>query len=107
MHVEDEDIASTCAALEAVLATSDIVLDRPIGDGNGRRARLIEIQLMVQAGVPIPAADLLSDFYSKTRDADYRARDRTRRRPYRRDQFIYYAVRGFDDECRAVPIYSG
>ena len=43
---------------------------------------------MVQAGVPIPAAHLLSDFYNKTRDAYYRALDRTSRPPYPVDQFI-------------------
>lgn len=100
MHVEDEDMVFTCAALKAVLAHLYIAWIHPFGDGNGRTARLIEFQLMVQAGVPIPAAHLLSDFYNKTRDAYYRALDRTSRPPYPVDQFIYYAVRGFVDELR-------
>ncbi len=55
---------------------------------------------MIQAGVPLPAAHLLSDFYNKTRDAYYRELDRTSKPPYAVDRFIYYAVRGFVDELR-------
>ena len=72
----------------------------PFGDGNGRVARLIEFQLLIQAGVPLPAAHLLSDFYNKTRDAYYRELSRTSKPPYSVERFIHYAVQGFVDELR-------
>jgi Fic family protein len=100
MHSGDEDMAFTCAVLKAVLAHLYIAWIHPFGDGNGRTARLIEFQLMVQAGAPVPAAHLLSDFYNKTRDDYYRVLDRTSKPPYAVDRFVHYAVRGFVDELR-------
>ncbi len=100
LRTDDEDMTFTYAALKAILAHLYIAWIHPFGDGNGRTARLIEFQLLVQAGVPIPAAHLLSDFYNKTRDAYYRELDRTSRPPYPVDSFIHYAVRGFVDELR-------
>jgi Fic family protein len=43
-------------------------VDHPFGDGNGRVARLIEVQILSESGViPDVATGLLSDHYSKTR----------------------------------------
>jgi hypothetical protein len=39
----------------------------PFGDGNGRTGRLIELKLLLEAGVPQPAAHLLSNHYNATR----------------------------------------
>jgi hypothetical protein len=100
MHTGDEDTEFSCAILKAILAHLYIAWIHPFGDGNGRTARLIEFQLMVQAGAPIPAAHLLSDFYNKTRDDYYRELDRTSKPPYPVDRFVHYAVRGFVDELR-------
>lgn len=100
MHTGDDDTEFTCAILKAILAHLYIAWIHPFGDGNGRTARLIEFQLMVQAGAPIPAAHLLSDFYNKTRDDYYRELDRTSKPPFPVAQFVHYAVRGFVDELR-------
>ena len=94
------EMGFTVAILKAILAHLYIAWIHPFGDGNGRTARLVEFQLLVQAGVPVPAAHLLPDFYNRTRDAYYRALDRTSRPPYPVETFVYYALRGFADELR-------
>jgi len=100
LTIDDGDMAFSLAILKAILAHLYIAWIHPFGDGNGRTARLIEFQLLVQAGVPLPAAHLLSDFYNKTRDAYYRCLDRTSKPPYPVEQFIDYGLRGFVDELR-------
>ncbi|WP_431883455.1 Fic family protein [Micromonospora gifhornensis] len=100
LHIDDEAMTFPLAMLKAILAHLYIAWIHPFGDGNGRTARLIEFQLLIQAGVPVPAAHLLSDFYNKTRDAYYRELARTSRPPYPVERFIDYAVQGFVDELR-------
>lgn len=100
LDVDDSDMAFTVAVLKAVLAHLYIAWIHPFGDGNGRTARLVEFQLLVQAGLPVPAAHLLSGFYNKTRDAYYRELDRTSKQPYSVASFVHYALRGFVDELR-------
>lgn len=99
-EVDDDSMTFSLAVIKAILAHLYIAWIHPFGDGNGRTARLIEFQLLVQAGVPVPSAHLLSDFYHKTRDAYYRQLARTSKPPYPVDQFIHYAVEGFVDELR-------
>ncbi len=85
------------AALRAALAHLYLAWIHPFGDGNGRTARLVEFYLLLHAGVPAPAAHLLSNHYNQTR-SDY----------YRRLQlasdsggdvlpFVEYAAHGFVD----------
>jgi Fic family protein len=100
LEVDDGEMSFTVAVLKAILAHLYIAWIHPFGDGNGRTARLIEFQLLVQAGLPLPAAHLLSDFYNKTREAYYRELDRTSRPPYPVERFVHYAVQGFVDELR-------
>jgi Fic family protein len=100
ISIDEEDMAFTVAVLKAVLAHLYIAWIHTFGDGNARTARLVEFQLMVQAGLPLPAAHLLSDFYNKTRDAYYRELERTSKPPYRVARFVHYALRGFVDELR-------
>ncbi|MCC3311505.1 Fic family protein [Nocardia africana] len=89
------------AVLKAILAHLYIAWIHPFGDGNGRTARLIELQLMIQAGAPVPAAHLLSDHYNRTRDAYYVELDRTSRADgHPIEGFIEYALQGFVDELR-------
>ena len=52
------------AIVKAVLAHLYLAWIHPFGDGNGRTARLMEFQILVQAGVPMPAAHLLSNHYN-------------------------------------------
>ena len=96
----DEAMTFPVAILKAIVAHLYIAWIHPFGDGNGRTARLVEFQLLAQAGLPLPAAHLLSDFYNRTRDAYYRELARTSRGTYPVEQFIHYALRGFVDELR-------
>jgi Fic family protein len=86
--------------LRAILAHLYIAWIHPFEDGNGRTARLIEYQLLVEAGVPTPAAHLLSNYYNRTRSRYYAVLARTSREPYPVEAFIDYAVNGFCEELR-------
>jgi len=88
------------AVLAAMLAHLYIAWIHPFGNGNGRLARLIEVQILSESGVvPIVATNLLSDFYNKTRDNGYyRALDAAQRDVV---SFIRYALDGFLDELRS------
>ncbi|EGD45062.1 Fic protein [Nocardioidaceae bacterium Broad-1] len=88
----------TAAVLAAVLAHVYLVWVHPFGNGNGRLARLIEVQLLSESGVvPLVATNLLSNHYNKTRQAYYLALDEAQRDI---SAFIQYAVLGFTDELR-------
>lgn len=97
----DASMTFPIAILKAILAHLYIAWIHPYGDGNGRTARLVEFQLLVRAGLPPPAAHLMSNFYNRTRDAYYRELARTSREPYPVEQFVHYAMQGFADELRS------
>lgn len=82
--------------LRAVLAHLFFVWVHPFGDGNGRTARLMEFGMLLSAGVPVPAAHLLSHHYNRTRPQYYTMleRARTERNIF---LFVEYAVQGFVD----------
>lgn len=86
--------------LAAMLAHLYIAWIHPFGNGNGRLARLIEVQILSESGVvPLVATNLLSDHYNKTRDHGYyRALNAAQRDVV---HFIRYALDGFLDEVRA------
>lgn len=86
--------------LKAVLAHLYLAWIHPFGDGNGRTARLIELQLLVSSRVPSPAAQLLSNHYYNTRTEYYR---QLHLASQSKDilPFIMYAVQGFLDGLRA------
>jgi Fic family protein len=89
------------AVLKAVLAHLYIAWIHPFADGNGRTARLVELQLMVQAGISTPAAHLLSNHYNMTRDRYLVELDKTSRREgYPIGDFIHYALEGFVDQLK-------
>jgi len=88
------------AVLRAVLAHLYLAWIHPFGDGNGRTARLLELRILMAAGVPTPAGHLLSNHYNQTRTEYYRqlaAASRTGDAV----PFIVYAVQGFRDGLRA------
>ena len=83
--------------LAAVLAHLYLVWIHPFGDGNGRTARILEFRLLLEAGVPTPAAHLLSNHYNKTRSEYYRhLHDATA--PGGVLRFMEYALQGLVDE---------
>lgn len=85
--------------LRAVLAHLYIAWIHPFGDGNGRTARLLEFYILVGAGVPSPAAHLLSNHYNETRAAYYRELDRASKTGDP-TEFLRYAIQGMVDGLR-------
>lgn len=85
------------AVIEAVVAHLYIAWIHPFGDGNGRTARLLEFQILLAAGVPTPAAQLLSNHYNQTRAEYYRQLDAASRSGGDIVPFLEYAVQGFVD----------
>lgn len=89
------------AVLRAALAHLYLAWIHPFGDGNGRTARLVEFFILITAGVPSPAAHLLSNHYNQTR-AEY---DRQLRHASSSGgdvlPFVQYAAAGFVDGLRA------
>lgn len=89
------------AIIKAVLAHVYLAWIHPFGDGNGRTARLIEFYLLLAAGVPSPAAHLLSNHYNETRAEYYRQLEHASKSGGNLLPFLRYAVRGLVDGLRA------
>ncbi len=86
------------AIVTAILTHLYIAWIHPFGNGNGRTARLVEVQILSESGVvPLVATNLLSDHYNKTRNAYYRALDAAQ---HDVNHFVTYAIRGFLDKLR-------
>ncbi len=83
--------------IRAILAHLYIAWIHPFGDGNGRTARLTEFYILVNAGVPVPAAHLLSDFYNKTRPKYYEHLRAASENNGKVLALLRYAVAGFVD----------
>ncbi len=88
------------AILKAVVAHLYLAWIHPFGNGNGRTARLLEFHILLSAGVPSPAAHLLSNHYNQTRAEYYRQLDHASKSGGDIVPFIGYAVRGFVDGLR-------
>ncbi len=87
--------------LRAVLGHLYLAWIHPFGDGNGRTARLVEFQILIFAGVPTPAAHLLSNHYNQTRSEYYRQLDTATRSGGQVVPFLMYAVTGLLDGLRS------
>jgi Fic family protein len=85
------------AIIRAVIAHLYLAWIHPFGDGNGRTARLFEFEALLAAGVPAPAAHLLSNHYNLTRTEYYRQLDYASRSNGDTSQFLAYAVQGLRD----------
>jgi len=85
--------------LKAVMAHLYIAWIHPFGDGNGRTARVLELRVLMNGGVPDIASHLLSNFYNETR-SDYYSRlsEASGNRSGNPAVFISYALQGFVDE---------
>jgi Fic family protein len=93
-------IETVIAILKAVLAHLYLAWIHPFGDGNGRTARLVEVQILLCAGVPSPAAQLLSNHYNQTRAEYYRQLARASKSGGDVVPFLVYAVEGLRDGLR-------
>src|SRR5207247_2592567 len=80
--------------LRAIMAHLYIAWVHPFGDGNGRTARVVELDILLRAGVPLVCAHLLSDHYNRTRAHYYRALSMARQHPH---YFVEYAISGLRD----------
>lgn len=97
-HPEKNEDRFVQAVLAAVLAHLYMAWIHPFGNGNGRLARLIEVQILSESGVvPLVSTNLLSDDYNKTRTNYYHALDRAQ---HNVGDFVRYAVQGLVDELR-------
>ncbi|MCC6223704.1 MAG: Fic family protein [Thermoleophilia bacterium] len=89
------------ALIKAAVAHLYVAWIHPFDDGNGRTARLMELQILLAAGVPMPAAHLLSNHYNATRAEYYRQLEAASASGGNIVPFLRYAVRGFVDGIRA------
>jgi Fic family protein len=96
----DRSLRVAIAIVKAVMAHLYLTWIHPFGDGNGRTARLLELQILLSAGFAMPTTQLLSNHYNRTRSQYYRqlAAASETRDPL---GFLHYAVAGFVDELRA------
>lgn len=93
------ELGAALAIAKAVVAHLYIAWIHPFGDGNGRTARLLELEVLLRAGFPVPTCQLLSNHYNQTRTEYYRELSLAskRRSPV---GFLLYALRGFVDQLR-------
>ena len=92
------DIEATAfSIIKAIFAHVYFVWIHPFGDGNGRTGRLLELAILLEAGLPQPVCHLLSNHYNLTRANYYRELDRASRSPHGIYGFLTYALRGFVD----------
>jgi Fic family protein len=96
----DKEMRLPLAVVKAAIAHLYLAWIHPFGDGNGRTARLLEFHILLEAGVPLPAAHLLSDHYNRTRTEYYRQLDRASKSGGNVIPFICYACRGMVDGLR-------
>ncbi|MBI4704104.1 MAG: Fic family protein [Deltaproteobacteria bacterium] len=94
------EMGMAMAMVRAVVAHLYIAWIHPYGDGNGRTARLVELAILFEAGVPAPAAHLLSNHYNETRSRYYDQLDRASRGDNGPVPFLLYAMRGLVDQLR-------
>lgn len=92
-------LAAPLAIIKAIIAHLYLAWIHPFGDGNGRTARLVELQILLRAGFPPAACQLLSNHYNRTR-ADYYRRLDQATRENNELVFISYAVQGLVDELK-------
>ena len=96
--LEDTDNGFFGLMAKAAAAHLYLAFIHPFDDGNGRTARLVELRIMVEAGLPLAACHLLSNHYNRTRAEYYRVLDRAGRiEPYGIGEFSSYALAGLVD----------
>lgn len=96
-----DDYRVPYALIKAICAHLYVAWIHPFDDGNGRTARLMELQILLAAGVPMPAAHLLSNHYNATRMEYYRELRRASESGGDVVPFLRYAAQGFVDGIRA------
>lgn len=93
-------LAAPLAVVKAIVAHLYLAWIHPFGDGNGRTARLLELQILLGAGFPVPTCQLLSNHYNLTRSEYYRQLTISSRSHDGVRSFLHYAAQGFVDQLR-------
>ncbi len=93
-------LAAPLAIVKAIVAHLYLAWIHPFGDGNGRTARLLELQILLCAGFPVPTCQLLSNHYNLTRSEYYRQLAISSRDRDGVLSFLRYAAQGFVDQLR-------
>jgi Fic family protein len=88
------------AVIKAAIAHVYLAWIHAFGDGNGRTARLVELQILAAAGIPTPATHLLSNHYNRTRDEYYRHLAHASESGGDTFPFVKYAIGGFVEGLR-------
>ena len=99
-RTDQPELVRPLGILKAIVAHLYMVWIHPFDDGNGRTARLLEFQLLLEAGLPVPAAHLLSDHYNRTRSEYYRQLDQASNSSGDIVPFLTYSVQGLVDGLR-------
>jgi Fic family protein len=94
------ELAAPLAIVRAIVAHLYLAWIHPFGDGNGRTARLVELRILLAAGFPVPACQLLSNHYNLTRSEYYRQLTISTRGVEGVASFLRYAAQGFVDQLR-------
>jgi Fic family protein len=89
------------AILKAIVCHLYIEWIHAFGDGNGRTGRLLEVQILLAAGVPSPACYLLSNHYNLTRKEYLTQLKSASESGGKTIPFITYALGGFLEGLRA------
>ena len=91
----DDDYNFLKLTAGAIAAHLYLAFIHPFDDGNGRTARLVELRILAEGGLPLAACHLLSNHYNRTRTRYYQILDRASRvEPYGVREFFSYALRG-------------
>ena len=83
--------------LKAIISHLYIAWIHPFCDGNGRTARTLEFRLLMDAGVPLNAAHLLTSYYNETRTQYYASLEASSAHKNGVIDFIQYSLQGFVD----------
>ena len=83
--------------LKAITAHVYMAWIHPFGNGNGRGARMLEYRILMNTGIPLIAAHLLTSYYNETREEYYWNLRQSSRVRNGELAFIEYAVQGFID----------
>lgn len=95
----DSHLPSTVLGIiKAIVAHVYLAWIHPFGDGNGRTARLIELQILMSASVPKLSCQLLSNHYNLTRSMYYLKLEESSRNGGNLMPFLEYAAQGLVDQ---------
>ena len=89
--------ATEFAVIRSIVAHLYMAWIHPFADGNGRTARLVEFDILINAGFPTPCAHLLSNHYNETRSEYYRQLDYASKSRGDVGPFLRYAIQGMVD----------